>query len=112
VNIATTINNLLVEFNLTNKVLALTTDNVLAILVCGKILADTTYHSLEVIEQEIAIRMQTALRRLAVNYYDIQKLMPTTKIWEKIKEILILMKLLEKATKLLSTSLYLTIADI
>ncbi|CAG8557846.1 2183_t:CDS:2, partial [Dentiscutata heterogama] len=49
---------------------------------------------------------------LAVNNHEIQNLMPTAEEWIKIKEILILMKLLEKTTKLLSTSSYPTIVDV
>ncbi|CAG8533528.1 3114_t:CDS:2, partial [Cetraspora pellucida] len=75
VNIATAINNILIEFNLINKVLALTINNVSAMLVCGKTLADTAHHGLEIIEQEIT-------------------------------------EPLEKATKLLSATSYLTIADV
>ncbi|CAG8741076.1 13533_t:CDS:2, partial [Dentiscutata heterogama] len=42
----------------------------------------------------------------------IQNLMPTPDMWTKIKEILILMEPLERATKLLSATSYPTIMDI
>ncbi|CAG8684709.1 7053_t:CDS:2 [Cetraspora pellucida] len=76
VNIATAINNILVEFNLMDKTLALTTDNTSAMLVCGRTLANNlnkeldsqafhhywctahvlnlaAHHGLEIIDQEI-----------------------------------------------------------
>ena len=46
-NIARAINNVLIEFNLINKTLALTTDNESAMLVCGRILANNLQAELD-----------------------------------------------------------------
>ncbi|CAG8767484.1 19810_t:CDS:2, partial [Racocetra persica] len=111
-NIATAINDVLVEFNLVNKTLALTTNNESAMLVCR-----STYHRLEIVDQNI-VNIRTLMSKikesivlcdelkelynvqkldylkpelnivtkiLAVNHDEIQNLIPTPDTWTKIK---------------------------
>ncbi|GES95196.1 zinc finger BED domain-containing protein 1-like [Rhizophagus clarus] len=86
INMATVINNVLCEFNLVSKALALTTDNESAML--------------------------TALRMLAIKHENIRELMPSSIAWTKIKEMIIVLEPLERTTKNLSSSKYPTIANI
>ncbi|CAG8454415.1 21825_t:CDS:1 [Cetraspora pellucida] len=105
VNIANEINRVLVEFNLLNKTLALTTNNKLAMLVCGQVLANSllteldnqsfyhyrctayvlnlaAHHGLEVIEKEIA-NMHTLISKIKV----------LTRLYDKLRNLCAVHKL-------------------
>ncbi|GET53589.1 zinc finger BED domain-containing protein RICESLEEPER 2-like [Rhizophagus irregularis DAOM 181602=DAOM 197198] len=56
--------------------------------------------------------METALKMLAAKHDSVRELMPDVEAWTKIKETVIVLEPLERATKNLSGSLYLTIADV
>ncbi|PKC57138.1 hypothetical protein RhiirA1_401630 [Rhizophagus irregularis] len=57
-------------------------------------------------------RMETALKMLAAKHDSVRELMPDVEAWTKIKETVIVLEPLERATKNLSGSLYPTIADV
>ncbi|GES90928.1 zinc finger BED domain-containing protein RICESLEEPER 2-like [Rhizophagus clarus] len=57
-------------------------------------------------------RMETALKMLAAKHDSVCELMPDVEAWTKIKETVIILEPLERATKNLSGSLYPTIADV
>ncbi|EXX68294.1 hypothetical protein RirG_106520 [Rhizophagus irregularis DAOM 197198w] len=172
INMAAAITNILNEFNLAGKTLALTTDNEFAMLVCGRRLSEefekelnnlTFSHycysvhilnlavkqGMEIVDQEIVevrqlmskiknsvllcnelhelciiekleylrpeIDIETSYsewKMLAAKHDSMHELMPDVEAWTKIKETMIILEPLERATKNLSGSLYPTIADV
>ncbi|CAG8750681.1 10519_t:CDS:1, partial [Racocetra persica] len=104
-NIVTTINNLLAEFKLLNKVLVLTTDNEFAIVVCEQLLANdlqkelnnqtfhyykcnryilnlAACHRLEIIDQEV-INTHTIMLKIKIS----------TRLCDELRKLYIVQKL-------------------
>ncbi|GBC48944.2 zinc finger BED domain-containing protein RICESLEEPER 2-like [Rhizophagus irregularis DAOM 181602=DAOM 197198] len=100
INMAAAITNILNEFNLAGKTLALTTDNEFAMLKRGKTPPITCFVS------------YSEWKMLAAKHDSMHELMPDVEAWTKIKETMIILEPLERATKNLSGSLYPTIADV
>ncbi|CAB4438711.1 unnamed protein product [Rhizophagus irregularis] len=125
INIAISINNVLNDFNLQEKTLALTTDNESAMIVhyrcAAHILNLAAQQELEMISDEV-IKVRELMNKikhsirglqlLAVENKEIQNLMPTNNEWKIIKDTLTILEPLEKATVYLSAARYPTIADV
>ncbi|GBC39169.2 zinc finger BED domain-containing protein RICESLEEPER 2-like [Rhizophagus irregularis DAOM 181602=DAOM 197198] len=103
INMAAAITNVLNEFNLAGKALALTTDNesvMLVVLLCDELRELCVIEKLEYLRPEIDIktrwnstyymlrklqRMETALKMLAAKHDSVRELMPDIEAWTKIK---------------------------
>ncbi|GES76567.1 zinc finger BED domain-containing protein RICESLEEPER 2-like [Rhizophagus clarus] len=101
INMAAAITNVLNEFNLAEKLEYLRPE------IDIETRWNSTYYMLCKLQ-----RMETALKMLAAKHDSVCELMPDVEAWTKIKETVIILEPLERATKNLSGSLYPTIADV
>ncbi|GES76749.1 zinc finger BED domain-containing protein RICESLEEPER 2-like [Rhizophagus clarus] len=68
---------------------------------------NSTYYMLYKLQQ-----METALKMLIIKHEGVCNLMPNAKVWNKIRDTIIVLELLERATKSFSSSMYPTIANV
>ncbi|GBB93663.1 hypothetical protein RclHR1_22090001 [Rhizophagus clarus] len=134
INISQEITRVLEEFGISNKIIALTTDNESAMLVCGREMASAfeddfltltfshyrcAAHILNLGILKLAFYMlkrlkelEPALTLLAADNELVKSLYPSDEDWSTIKNTILLLEPLEKATVYLSASSYPTIGEI